>query len=158
MHYSKESERGEILNGLKISFRKELHTNKKIFTNICFSKNCYINDGSCRIENYRQIDNESSQMLINNNNIELKYNNDIEFYDPETFYLYSRTKITDKAISHIKTIRKLYISFLVYAHIAVRMLFVVVLARGLQVPEEIVEGVVAMVLLEEVAASALAIA
>ena len=113
LHYSKESERGKILNDLKISFRKELHTNKKIFTNICFSKNCYINDGSCRIENYRQIDNESSQMLINNNNIELKYNNDIEFYDPETFYLYSRTKITDKAISHIKTIRQLYISFLV---------------------------------------------
>ena len=100
LHYSNEKYEtydflnDYILNDIIISFREKPHTNKKKNNNICFTKKCVLNEGICYYgNNYKQIDSDTSVNFINYNNIEFNMKNSIEFYQPQNFYLYKRSKL-----------------------------------------------------------------
>ena len=79
LHYSTENKGGDILYDLEISFREEPYPNKKKFSNICFTKNCEVNNGTClNNNNYIQIDEDNTYNFINYNNIQINSRNNID--------------------------------------------------------------------------------
>ena len=117
LHFSTKGEDEQSLVDLKISFREELNTMMDINNNICFSKNCLNIYGECEVENYQIIDHDSSNNLINYNNIKIDLINyinlDINFYDPETFNLFKVKHINNNLVGNFKRIKQLFISYLV---------------------------------------------
>ena len=105
----------ENIYDLKVSFREQPHSNKKKNSNICFSHYCLENNGTCENnDEYRLIDSESTYTFVRDNNIQLDIKDNVDYYEPEEFYLFRRGKITEGNVkSSINLIKKILIPFIV---------------------------------------------
>ena len=115
LHYSTEDKNGENLYDLEISFRENPYPNKKKFTNICFSKSCQVNNGTClNNNNYIKIDEDGTYNFINYNNLQINPKNYIDYYLPEKYYLFKRSQIPDSHMKkQLKTIKTIFLIYLI---------------------------------------------
>ena len=128
LHYSNEKYniyskyQNYILNDLIISFREKPHSNKKKNNNICFTKECVLDEGICSYgNNYEQIDSDTSVNFINYNNIEINKKNSIDFYQPQKFYLYARGRLPNGKIEKLK-MTKIFIFLYAIINILLRII------------------------------------